>query len=189
MTGTGFTVEFATAQPMRLARWWARVLDWAVDTSATDPVVRSAGPGVPLLFTGAEREKSGKNGVHLDLRSESHDHERTMLLRLFNAGARFADIGQGENVPWVVMTDPDGNELCLLEPRKSDVDTGAVHSVVVDSADPARDARRWTDTTSLIVVHREPHLVALHSPDRSGPYLEFLSATGPGTTLRVLPRP
>ncbi|MBB5068059.1 VOC family protein [Saccharopolyspora gloriosae] len=189
MTGTGFTVEFATARPLLLARWWAQVLDWTVDTSAADPVVRPAGPGIPLLFAGAAREKSGKNGVHLDLRSESHDHERTMLLRLFNAGARFADIGQGEDVPWVVMTDPDGNELCLLEPRKSDVDTGAVHSVVIDSADPERDARRWTGTTSLIVVHREPHLVALHSPDRSGPYLEFLSATGPGTTLRVLPHP
>ncbi|WP_243789302.1 VOC family protein [Saccharopolyspora gloriosae] len=189
MNGTGFTVEFATARPMRLARWWAQVLDWTVDTGSPEPVVRPAGPpGVPLLFTAASREKTGKNGVHLDLRSESHEHERTMLLRLFNAGARFADVGQGEDVPWVVMTDPDGNELCLLEPRKSDVDTGAVHSVVVDSADPALDAQRWTETTPLIAVHREPHLVALHAPDRTGPYLEFLNAHGPGTKLRVRPQ-
>jgi len=26
------------------------------------------------------------------------------------------DVGQGE-VPWAVLTDPEGNEFCLLTPR------------------------------------------------------------------------
>jgi hypothetical protein len=31
-------------------------------------------------------------------------------------GATPADIGQGD-VPWVVLADPEGNELCVLSPR------------------------------------------------------------------------
>jgi hypothetical protein len=31
-------------------------------------------------------------------------------------GARRVDIGQGD-VSWVVMADPDDNELCVLTPR------------------------------------------------------------------------
>ena len=36
--------------------------------------------------------------------------------RLVSLGATRIDIGQGD-VTWVVMTDPDGNEFCVLTPR------------------------------------------------------------------------
>lgn len=40
--------------------------------------------------------------------------------RLLSLGARRADIGQGD-VPWVVMEDPDGHELCVLRVRDAEV--------------------------------------------------------------------
>lgn len=180
MTCTGIIVEFAAAEPERLARWWAGVLGW--ELSGTGAVL-PRGPGVPLRFVTADRAKAGKNRVHLDLRSESHEHQQEFLLRLFNAGARFIDIGQGEDVPWQVLADPAGNELCLLEPRRSDVDTGPVHSVVVECPDPAAEAARW----DLPVLSRGPDLVALHQPGTTGPYLEFVPGCSPGEMLRVLP--
>jgi hypothetical protein len=36
--------------------------------------------------------------------------------RLLDLGATLADVGQGE-VPWTVLADPEGNELCVLSPR------------------------------------------------------------------------
>jgi hypothetical protein len=36
------------------------------------------------------------------------------VARLEQLGARRADIGQGSEVDWVVMRDPDGNEFCVL---------------------------------------------------------------------------
>ena len=36
--------------------------------------------------------------------------------RLLAIGATRVDIGQGD-VPWVVLADPDGNELCVLRPE------------------------------------------------------------------------
>lgn len=181
MTGTGFTVEFAAPEPQRLAHWWAQVLRWTV---GPDDVVRPTGPGVALRFTASAADKAGKNSVHLQLRSESYEHQRDTLLRLFNAGARFTD--EGEDVPWQELTDPAGNELRLLEPRKSDVDTGPVASVVVGSPDPAADSAWWV-AAGLQVVRRDPALIALHSTARTGPFLEF-ALVGPTIgMLRVLP--
>jgi uncharacterized protein YPO0396 len=41
----------------------------------------------------------------------------TEVDRLLALGAQRADIGQGQ-VPWVVLSNPEGNEFCLLEPRE-----------------------------------------------------------------------
>jgi Glyoxalase-like domain len=38
-------------------------------------------------------------------------HEVT---RLEGLGARRVDVGQGPEVTWVVLADPDGNEFCVL---------------------------------------------------------------------------
>jgi len=43
------------------------------------------------------------------------DHHAEMR-RLLDAGASEVGIGQGA-VPWMVLADPEGNELCLLTPR------------------------------------------------------------------------
>jgi len=36
------------------------------------------------------------------------------VARLEGLGARCVDIGQGTQVNWVVLADPDGNEFCVL---------------------------------------------------------------------------
>lgn len=37
---------------------------------------------------------------------------------MLGLGASRADVGQGEQ-SWVVLTDPEGNEFCILSPRSS----------------------------------------------------------------------
>ncbi len=65
-----------------------------------------------LLFLRVPEEKAGKNRLHLDLRPKEQAAE---VARLESLGARRADVGQGADVSWVVMVDPDGNEFCVLQ--------------------------------------------------------------------------
>ncbi|MDI2032612.1 VOC family protein [Saccharopolyspora sp. TS4A08] len=178
-------VEFAAQDPARLARWWAEVLGWTV---VDETGVRPDGPGVPLRFLLADRAKTGQNDVHLDLRSESHDEQTRVVERLFNHGARFADIGQSTEVPWVVMADVEGNELCALEPRKAYACTGPLAAVVVGTTDPREQARAWAEELDYDIVTEQPEFAALRPPSGEGPHLEFLHDENPRPgMLRILP--
>jgi hypothetical protein len=54
--------------------------------------------------------KRGKARIHFDLRVDNVDAE---VLRLESLGARRIEIGQGADVAWVPMADPEGNEFCV----------------------------------------------------------------------------
>jgi glyoxalase superfamily protein len=106
------------ADPRALARWWAETLGWVITAEepgevAVEPPVGDL--GVPLVFVPVAEAKVGKNRVHLDPASGSVDHQAAQVARLVGLGAHPADIGQGE-VSWVVLADPEGNELCVLAP-------------------------------------------------------------------------
>jgi hypothetical protein len=69
-----------------------------------------------LLFQQVPEAKTVKNRVHLDLRSSAAPSpaERDRLLSL---GATQVGSGtEGPRTAWVVLQDPEGNELCLPMP-------------------------------------------------------------------------
>jgi predicted enzyme related to lactoylglutathione lyase len=108
-----------TADPLRLATFWQEVLGWRLEAGPDnnevllEPSKGSPGDGVApgLLFLRVPELKSGKNRLHLDLRPVDQAAE---VARLEALGARRADVGQGTEVTWVVLADPDGNEFCVL---------------------------------------------------------------------------
>ena len=107
-----------------LARWWARALGWQVVFEAEDEVEIRPAPHRPpgLLFAPVADPKTVKNRVHLDFRPVDQDAE---VERLLGLGAVRADVGQGDNVSWIVLADPEGNEFCVLSPRPAkDVSPG-----------------------------------------------------------------
>ncbi|GAA0549072.1 VOC family protein [Paractinoplanes ferrugineus] len=99
--------------PHRLARWWAEALGYTIVHEAPDEVeIRRTPAELPgLLFGTSADPRTVKNRLHLDLRPDDQEME---VERLVNMGARLADIGQGDDVPWVVLADPEGNEFCVL---------------------------------------------------------------------------
>ena len=110
-----------SADPARLAGFWETALGWRRTYEDDDEVVLEPPAGsredglVPdLLFVQVPEEKVGKNRLHLDLRP---GYQAAEVARLEGLGARRADVGQGADVPWVVMADPDGNEFCVLRSR------------------------------------------------------------------------
>jgi catechol 2,3-dioxygenase-like lactoylglutathione lyase family enzyme len=109
-------VVVAARDPAALGRWWADRLGWVVvDDSPGVFEIRSSADQLPgLFFVSVPEAKESKNRLHLDFRPDDQQAEVERFLR---AGARHADIGQGA-APWVVLADPEGNEFCVLGPRK-----------------------------------------------------------------------
>jgi Glyoxalase-like domain len=107
-----------SADPKRIARWWADVLDYRI-VDEEDEIVEIAGPpgsGPTIVFLRVPEPKSGKNRLHIDLNATDREHAAE-LERLEALGAERADVGQAEDVSWVVLRDPEGNEFCLLGSR------------------------------------------------------------------------
>ena len=133
-------------------------------------------PGaIPVLeFVTVPEAKSGKNRVHLDLTSQSADDQAAIVDRLLAAGATRADIGQGD-VPWVVLADPEGNELCVLEPRDRYLGRGPLASIVMDAADPAATGRFWAEASGWSITDETVDGTRLEHPDGKLPELELLT--------------
>jgi len=111
-----YTLVVDAVDPGRLGRWWAEVLDYRIKHESPDEVaiVYSEDDHPWLLFVKVDDAKRGKNRLHLDL---SPDDRNAEVERLVNMGARHVDIGQGDDVTWVVLADPEGNEFCVLRAR------------------------------------------------------------------------
>ena len=107
--------------PEAQGRFWAQALGYTVGQTEDGYVelvppdaARPASPTIGLIRVA--EPKAVKDRLHLDLtatdRTQAEEVERLLAL-----GARRADVGQGEDVSWVVMADPEGNEFCVLSGR------------------------------------------------------------------------
>ena len=114
------------------SRWWAEVLDWRVAYQAANEVVlvpphvldqtrvippAERGPG--LIFVPVPEGKTLKNRLHIDLAPSPDAGQEAEVRRLEELGAGRVDMGQDpDQVSWVVMADPEGNEFCVLGARE-----------------------------------------------------------------------
>ena len=67
-----------------------------------------------LSFVTVPEAKTVKNRLHIDLNPDNQEAE---VARLLGLGAKRVDVGQNDEVTWVVMADPEGNEFCVLTAR------------------------------------------------------------------------
>jgi predicted enzyme related to lactoylglutathione lyase len=116
-----YTVVVDAQDPQALGRFWAEVLGWRVLAADEDEVIVGADehayPGLCILRV--PETKAIKNRLHIDLAPDDRDRE---VERLLGLGATRVDIGQGDDVSWVVLADPEGNEFCVLRAHESLVD-------------------------------------------------------------------
>ncbi|WP_336921703.1 VOC family protein [Aquipuribacter sp. SD81] len=132
-------VSFDAADPPSLARFWALALGYveqppppgydtwdawadeqgvpAEERDGFAALVDPAGRGPRLLFQRVPEAKSAKNRVHLDVTVSGPDHDRALVdarvRELEAAGGRVLADRSERGERWVVMADPEGNELCV----------------------------------------------------------------------------
>jgi predicted enzyme related to lactoylglutathione lyase len=113
-----YHIAVDAADPRALGRFWAAVLDQRILFEDDEETIVGADPHTypGLCFLPVPEAKAGKNRLHLDLVPDDHDAEVARILAL---GARRTDVGQGPGATWTVLADPEGNEFCVLQPKKS----------------------------------------------------------------------
>jgi predicted enzyme related to lactoylglutathione lyase len=106
-----------------LARFWAQVLGWSVLSEREGEVVIGPSVDAPvgMCFMPSPDAKQTKNRLHLDLTVEA-DQREAEVERILGLGARRVDIGQRGDESWDVFADPEGNEFCVVRPKRSLVD-------------------------------------------------------------------
>jgi len=111
-------VAIDAAAPADLARFWAHALRWDVHDAGDGAfeLVPTDATTFRLLFRPVARRKVGQNRIHFDLTTAAPDDQRETVRELLAIGARHVDIGQGPGEDHVVLADPEGNELCVIEP-------------------------------------------------------------------------
>ena len=109
--------DLQLAYPGRLARFWGGLLGQDVTIERDAPALCALPEvGFGLRFVAGSGDKPGPNQMHPDLRPTSNDEQAAAVRRALELGAGHLDVGQGPDAEHVVLADPDGNELCVLEP-------------------------------------------------------------------------
>ncbi|GLY55121.1 VOC family protein [Lentzea sp. NBRC 102530] len=103
--------------PERLAGFWAEVLGYEVlDRDDVSVEIGQLDGRTTLLFLRNPDRKLQKLRLHIDVKATDRTQDEE-LERLLALGATRVDIGQGEQVSWYTLADPEGNEFCLLSGR------------------------------------------------------------------------
>jgi Glyoxalase-like domain len=119
MTARIRNITFDCADPYALAGFWAEVTGFNEDpengNAPDDPEALLVSPGgeLNLLFIAVPEGKASKNRVHLDLMpvDRTRDAEVARLLEL--GATQVSDHRRPDGTGWVVLADPEGNELCV----------------------------------------------------------------------------
>jgi glyoxalase superfamily protein len=111
-------ITFDSRDPFAQATWWAQVTGGSVGAedfpgdpeASVEPPEGSSGPR--LLFERVPEPKQVKNRVHVDLIPDTTREEE--VARLVSLGAtQREDHRRPDGSGWVMLADPEGNELCV----------------------------------------------------------------------------
>jgi hypothetical protein len=116
VTERRLVVVFDAPEPEALARFWGTVL-------GRDAVPEAGGALVPgdetqpgLRFRRSVEGRTGPNLVHLHLTSTDLADQQRTVATVLELGGSHLDVGQRPEEGHVVLADPGGNELCVIEP-------------------------------------------------------------------------
>ena len=119
MSSTFVAVAFDALNPAEAAAFWGSLLDRQVVQEASGALLAGDDKQVGLRFVSADTEKLGRNRLHLHLTSSSLSDQQATVARALSLGGRHLDVGQLPEEEHVVLSDPAGNEFCVIEPGNS----------------------------------------------------------------------
>jgi len=156
-------VRFEVADALAVAAFWAELLGREVRTEPGGALVPGDDTQVGLRFAAAQREPAGRPRLHLHLTSDSPDHQRRTVESVLRLGGRHLDVGQSPDDTHVVLADPGGNELCVIEPGSDFLaGTGYLGEVTCDGS--RNVGPFWRDALSWPLVWDKDEQTAIQSP-------------------------
>jgi len=174
MTSRLVALCFDANDPLRLARFWAEALHWAIPDETQDLIdlAPTDGTRFGILFLPVPEKKTGKNRIHIDLTTTSIDDQTETVRRLTELGARHVDIGQRPEERHVVLADPEGNEFCVIEPDNSFLaGCGRLGSITCDGSREV--GCFWSEALGWPLVWDQDGETAIRAPDGTGPFITW----------------
>ena len=105
-----------------LARFWCEVLDFVVLDREDDGSVEIGpregfgGPQPTIILSRRDEPEQGKARLHIDVNATDRDQDAELERLLKLGAARPTSARQGRS-SGMSLTDPEGNEFCLLKAR------------------------------------------------------------------------
>ncbi|WP_088320670.1 VOC family protein [Kineosporia sp. R_H_3] len=115
MTSRLAAVTFDARDPALLGRFWSRVLDRPALRDDHGVLLPGSATQVGLRMVPSDEERTSPNRMHLHLTSTSQEDQAATVARLLTLGAAHLDVGQRPEDGHVVLADPEGNALCVIE--------------------------------------------------------------------------
>ncbi len=117
LAGAGIAaLPLDSADPERDLRFYAALTGWRPDPVSGSAALRhpsGLGPLLELLPEPRPKDPAEKNRLHLDVRLEPGEHLDDAVALALDLGGSELDHGWGD-LPWRVLRDPSGNEVCIL---------------------------------------------------------------------------
>jgi catechol 2,3-dioxygenase-like lactoylglutathione lyase family enzyme len=156
-------VTFEVTDAAATAAFWAGLLDREVRTESGGAFLPGDTTRVGLRFVTSGTGHVGRPRLHLHLTSDSVDHQRQTVETALRLGGRHIDVGQAPDDTHVVLADPGGNELCVIEPGNNYLaGTGFLGEVTCDGT---RDVGMfWRDALGWPLVWDRGEQTAIQSP-------------------------
>ena len=156
-------VTFEVADADAVAAFWAGLLDRQILAEPGGVLVPGDKLQVGLRFVTSDSKQVGPRRLHLHLTSSSPEHQQRTVETALRLGGRHIDVGQGPDDRHVVLADPGGNELCVIEPGNNYLaGTGYLGEVTCDGS---RDVGLfWRDALGWPLVWDENEQTAVQSP-------------------------
>ncbi len=164
---------FAANDPAALGRFWAGVLGWVQDERApgAGDLIPNDDTGFRLRFVPTDQPKTGQNRLHFDLTSQSLAQQEETVARVLELGGRPIDVGQRPEEGHAVLADPEGNELCVIEPGNNFLaDCGFIGAVSCDGIQAV--GYFWSAALGWPLVWDQNEETAIRSP-RGGPKITW----------------
>lgn len=160
--------------PLGMARFWAEALRWEVgdETDGRVSLVPTDGTRFRMDLLSVPTPKLGPNRHHVDLTTTSLDDQRESAARLVELGGRHIDIGQRPDDEHIVLADPEGNELCLIEPTNAFLaDCPRLGSITCDGS--MEVGYFWSAALGWPLVWDQDEETAIRAPDGTGPMITW----------------
>jgi hypothetical protein len=156
-------VTFDVADASAVAAFWAGLLDRDVLVESHGALVPGDEMQVGLRFVSSDTEQIGPRLLHLHLTSSSPADQQRTVETVLRLGGRHIDVGQEPDDDFVVLADPGGNELCVIEPGNNFL-AGTGHLGEVTCSGTRDVGLFWRDALSWPLVWDENEETAVQSP-------------------------
>ncbi|MBO0865272.1 MAG: hypothetical protein J2P16_09400 [Mycobacterium sp.] len=156
-------VAFEVADAAAVAAFWAGLLDREVRIESGGAFLPGDTTQVGLRFVTCDSEQVGPRRLHLHLTSGSLEHQQRTVQMALRLGGRHSDVGQGPDDKHVVLADPGGNQLCVIEPGNTYLaGTGYLGEVTCDGT--RNLGLFWSDALGWPLVWDHNEQTAVQSP-------------------------